>query len=198
VFPDGVRPATVVIFGEKIAQVIESSAGPPQLPANLPIEDFVRRFGQLRIGLDGDHEPRPYLVTPYFEANAKVSPDGKWASYESDESGRPEVYVQSFPVAGSKYQVTTRGGFNFEWSRDGRSLYFGSLSDTDAIFAVDVLPGPQFRLGSPRVVGRVPKTTFDADVTRNQDRLLSLVPSSPVPPGTITIVENWPSLLDRR
>jgi Tol biopolymer transport system component len=148
--------------------------------------------------LDGDHQPKPYLVTPYFEHNAKVSPDGKWASYESDESGRPEVYVQSFPVAGSKYQVTTRGGFNYRWSRNGRSLYFGSLSDTDAIFAVDVLPGPQFRLGPPHAIGRVPKTTFDAAMTRNEDRLLVLMPSRPLPPGTITVVENWPSLLPKK
>jgi serine/threonine protein kinase/Tol biopolymer transport system component len=148
--------------------------------------------------LDGDQKPRPYLVTPYYEENAKISPDGKWASYESDESGRTEVYVQSFPDAGSKYQVTTRGGFNYGWDMDGRAIYFGIPGDPESIFGADILLGPQFRLGPPRRVGRLPKTTFDADVTRKRDRLLVLMPSRPLPPGTITIVENWTSLLAKK
>jgi len=147
--------------------------------------------------LDGDHKPRPYLVTPYLEGNAKVSPDGNWASYESDESGRTEVYVQKFPEGGSKYQVTMRGGVKISWSRDGRRIFLGSPGDTEALFAAEILPGSQFRLGPPRQVGRVPKTTFDADVTRRQDKLLVLMPSRPLPPGTITIVEHWPSLLPK-
>ncbi len=145
--------------------------------------------------LDGDHTPKPYLVTQYFEERAKVSPDGKWCSYESDESGRTEVYVQSFPNAGSKYQVTTRGGFNHGWSRDGKSVYFGMPSDPATIYAADVLPGPQFRLSAPRALGHLPETVFDGDLTRNEDRALVLMPSKPLPPGSITIVQNWPSLI---
>jgi Tol biopolymer transport system component len=148
--------------------------------------------------LDGDQKLRPYLVTPYYEENAKISPDGKWATYESDESGRPEVYVQSFPAAGAKYQVTTRGGFNLGWSADGRSIYFGMPSTPDVVYAADVLPGAEFRLGSPRRAVRLPKDTFDGEVTSDKKRMLVLLPSRPLTPGTITIVENWPSLLARK
>jgi hypothetical protein len=90
-----------------------------------------------------------------------------------------------------------RGGVKISWSRDGRRIFLGSPGDTEAIFAAEILPGSQFRLGPPRQVGRVPKTTFDADVTRRQDKLLVLMPSRPLPPGTITIVEHWPSLLPK-
>ena len=148
--------------------------------------------------LDGDHTPKPYLVTPYFEERGVVSPDGRWMVYDSDESGQTEVYVQSFPDAGAKYQVTTRGGFNRGWSSDGRRLYFGEDSDVFVTKAADVLPGPQFRLGSPRTVARVPKTVFDSGIARDESKLLLLMPTGPLPPQTITIVENWPSLLVKK
>jgi hypothetical protein len=161
-------------------------------------QEAATRWDLWILPLDGDHKPRPYLVTPYQEGGGAVSPDGRWLSYTSDESGRPEVYVQGFPEAGSKYQVTTRGGFNVGWSGDGRSICFFDASDPEHILAADVLPGPQFRISPPRTLARLPKDTFDADATRAQDRLLVLLPSKPLPPGTITVVENWPSLLVKR
>ena len=148
--------------------------------------------------LDGDHRPRPYLVTPYYEAEGRVSPDGRWMVYDSDESGQTEVYVQSFPEAGAKYQVTTRGGFNRGWSSDGRRLYFAENSDPAVTKAADVLPGPQFRLGPPRRISRVPKTVFDFSAARGEEKLLLLMPTGPIPPQTITIVQNWPSLLVKK
>jgi dipeptidyl aminopeptidase/acylaminoacyl peptidase len=57
----------------------------------------------------GDRTPKPYLQTPFDEINARISPDGRWLAYVSDESGRSEVYVQSFPTAGNRYQITTQG-----------------------------------------------------------------------------------------
>ena len=59
--------------------------------------------------LEGDRQPRPYLRKPANEFRAAVSPDGRWLSYNSDESGRTEGYVQSFPAPGRRYQVTTDG-----------------------------------------------------------------------------------------
>ena len=148
--------------------------------------------------LDGEHKPIPYLVTPYYEDGSRVSPDGRWMVYNSDESGQTEAYVQSFPKGGAKYQVTTRGGFNRRWSRDGRRLYFSEVRDPGAILGAEVLPGPQFRLGPARVVGRVPDTVFDVAAARGEDRLLLLIPARPLPPQTVTIVQNWPSLLVKR
>ena len=82
--------------------------------------------------------------------------------YAPNESGQTEVYVQSFPEGGSKYQVTTRGGFNRGWSSDGRQLYFGQANENSDLYVADVLPGPQFRLGPPRRIARAfPETVFD-------------------------------------
>ncbi len=145
--------------------------------------------------LDGDHTPRPYLVTPYFENNARVSPDGRWMQYASDESGRFEVYVQAFPNGGGKYQVTTRGGFSGGWSADARQLRFAYAGDNKTAYAADVLPGPQFRLGPARVRARFPDNFFDAGFPRAGDRMMLLVPARPLPPQSITIVQNWPALL---
>jgi serine/threonine-protein kinase len=68
--------------------------------------------------------PRPYLDTPTSEAAARCSPDGRWVAYQSGESGRTEVFVQSFPVPGRKLLVSADGGANPVWGRDGRTLYY--------------------------------------------------------------------------
>src|SRR5262249_37571212 len=60
--------------------------------------------------LDGDRAPLPFATTRYDETNAQFSPDGHWIAYQSNESGRAEIYVQAFPSNGSKLQVSTDGG----------------------------------------------------------------------------------------
>ena len=147
--------------------------------------------------LDGDRKPRPYLVTPYWEDRGAVSPDGRWMVYDSDESGRTEAYVQAFPDGGAKYQVTTRGGFNLGWSSDGRRLFFGDANERGRFYSAEVLPGPQFRLGPARLTVRVPEAAFAADLARGNSRLLMLIPPGELPPQTIAVVQNWPSLLKK-
>ncbi len=145
--------------------------------------------------LDGDEKPRPYLATTFYEEDGQVSRDGKWMVYDSAESGRLEVYVQSFPEPGAKYQVTTRGGFNRGWSYDGRYLFYGQPSDGTVTWAAEILPGSEFRLGPPRRFSKVSANVFDAALASTQDKMLTLQPVGTLPPQTITIVENWPSLL---
>jgi eukaryotic-like serine/threonine-protein kinase len=67
----------------------------------------------------GDQKPFAYLNGEYNEQNAKVSPNGQWLAYASDESKRFEVYVQTFPEHGGKWHVSTNGGNFHVWSRDG-------------------------------------------------------------------------------
>jgi Tol biopolymer transport system component len=66
----------------------------------------------------------PFLQTQFNERCSRLSPDGKWLAYVSNETGRAEIYVQSFPEAGSKLQVSTSGADQPIWSRDGRKLFF--------------------------------------------------------------------------
>jgi dipeptidyl aminopeptidase/acylaminoacyl peptidase len=85
--------------------------------------------------------PRPYLATPAREAGARVSPDGRWVAYTSNETGRDEVYVQSFPVPGRKTLVSPSGGMHPVWRGDGRELFYWQ---GDLLVAVEVAPaGPR-------------------------------------------------------
>jgi Tol biopolymer transport system component/tRNA A-37 threonylcarbamoyl transferase component Bud32 len=147
--------------------------------------------------LEGDHKLIPYLVTPFVEVGASLSPDGKWLMYESDESGRSEVYVQSFPAPGHKYQVTTRGAVVRGWSRDGKIIGYAMLDELGKVYVADVFPGPEFRVGPGRVAADIPEAAFDAAVTSDQKRLLLLMPTRPVS-ETVAIIQNWTALLGRK
>jgi len=69
-------------------------------------------------------KPQLVLQTPADEIQGRFSPDGKWIAYVSNESGTYQVYVQSFPASGTKYQISTTGGFQPRWGRDGKELFF--------------------------------------------------------------------------
>src|SRR3972149_6177392 len=81
------------------------------------------RGGVWVLPLEGeDREPKPFLNTPFLEIRARFSPDGRWVAYESEESGRGEIYVGSFSGTGGKWQISTSGGTEPQWSRDGRGV----------------------------------------------------------------------------
>ena len=96
-------------------------------------------------------QPHPYLATAATEQAARVSPDGRWVAYTSNETGRDEVYVQSFPTAGQKTLISSRGGVHPMWRRDGRELYYWQ---EDQLIAATIGAGAA---GEPPVVrGRTP------------------------------------------
>jgi eukaryotic-like serine/threonine-protein kinase len=101
----------------------------------------------------GDKKPYEYLRTPFFESQARFSPDGRWVAYTSNESGRPEVYVQSFPQTDSKWQISTDGGFQPQWRADGKELFYSSLAVNEQFMVVDILTKPSdsvFKADIPR------------------------------------------------
>jgi dipeptidyl aminopeptidase/acylaminoacyl peptidase len=100
--------------------------------------------------------PVPFLLTPFDERTPRFSPDGKWLAYVSDESGRNDVYVQPFPGPGAKWLVSTDGGIDPVWSKDGRELFF---RHGDELMAVSVATAREFSAGRPR---RLFETRFDA------------------------------------
>ena len=89
--------------------------------------------------MTGDRTPFPYLVTEFEEAHAQFSPDGHWVAYASTEGGRAEVYVQSFPIGGGKWQVSTLGGDQPMWRRDGKELFY--VSPDNSLMSVSVSAG---------------------------------------------------------
>lgn len=94
----------------------------------------------------------PFMRTPYNEGGARVSPDGRWLAYFSDESGEFEVYVQSFPKPSQKQKISRDGGGYPIWSRDGRELFFRTA---DGVYAVPVTTGETFKAGPPELLFKV-------------------------------------------
>jgi len=98
--------------------------------------------------LDGARKAEPFASTRFGESSASFSPDGRWLAYDSNESGRQEVYVRPFPARGGKWQVSDGGGAYPKWSRDGRELYY--RVDEGLMVATIETVGETFRAGKPR------------------------------------------------
>jgi serine/threonine-protein kinase len=101
------------------------------------------------MNLNGDRSVRPLIHGPANELWAEVSPDGRWVAYDSDESGQFEVYVRPFPDAygGGRWQLSSSGGRQPVWSRDGRELFYRDFAG--AMISVPVRPGSRFSAGRP-------------------------------------------------
>jgi serine/threonine-protein kinase len=97
--------------------------------------------------LDGNNRPRRVAQTPFGEGSTKFAPDGRWVAYSSDESGRPEVYVQAFPGPGPKVQISNGGGFDPVWRRSGGELYYRTQGK---MMVVSVTTSPQFKASAPK------------------------------------------------
>jgi eukaryotic-like serine/threonine-protein kinase len=149
-----------------------------------------------------DHSKQPFLVTRATEGAARFSPDGRWIAYVSDESGKPEVYVQPFPASGGKWQVSTDGGTEPVWNRNGRELFYRS---GDRMMAVDVVTEPTFSSGRPRMLfegkyvgSPFPLTGFAYDVSSDGQRFLMIEETGGTTPSQINVVLNWAEELKRR
>ena len=93
-----------------------------------------------------DRKTQPFLRTPFYEVAPRFSPDGRWVAYLSDESGRPEVYVQPYPGPGGKSQISTDGGTEPVWNPNGRELFYRS---GNKMMAVTITTKPDFAAGRP-------------------------------------------------
>jgi Tol biopolymer transport system component len=141
--------------------------------------------------LEGDRKPRVFqrnVSEPHF------SPDGRWVAYVSSESGRSEVYVRPFQGSGAKTQVSTDGGAEAVWSRNGRELFYVNGDNT---VAVDVQTNPAFSAGSPHVLfaGRYqasPNGVSGYDISLDAKRFLKIQPTNPELAGSqINVVIGW-------
>jgi hypothetical protein len=100
---------------------------------------------------DGGSKPFPVVQTPFEERDGQFSPDSNWIAYQSNESGRFEIYVQPFPPAGSRTQITSNGGAQVRWRRDGKELFYVALDDR--LMAVPIRissDGKAIDAGAPR------------------------------------------------
>ncbi|HEX5216400.1 MAG TPA: hypothetical protein VFV98_13130, partial [Vicinamibacterales bacterium] len=95
----------------------------------------------------GEQPPRPILQTTFAETHARISPDGRWLAYDSNESGRPEVYVTAFPQPGAKWPISVDGGAWPVWRADSRELYYRAPGGR--LMAVGITAEREFKAGLP-------------------------------------------------
>jgi hypothetical protein len=149
--------------------------------------------------LDGDRKPRPFLNTPAHENAPAFSPNGRWLAYESDESGQRDVYVRPFPGPGARVQVSSGGGVEPIWGRNGRELFFRS---DDRMMVVSIRTDPIFAVGSQQALfaGRYLFGDFGPayDVSADGQRLLMVKPVPPQVPTQLHVAFNWLDDLARR
>src|SRR5437870_6806636 len=100
--------------------------------------------------MSGDKKPFPFLKTPFEEGDGQFSPDGKWIGYQSNESGRFEIYVQPFPGPGEKFQVSNNGGAQPRWNKNGKEIFYVSLDSKMMATPVKLSPdGQSMETGTP-------------------------------------------------
>ena len=142
--------------------------------------------------LQGDgqgRKPIPWIQSAFGVKDARFSPDGRWVAYTSDESGRDEVFIQAFPAAEGKWQISTAGGSRPSWRADGRELFF--VSSGDRLMAADVSSTAALvKAGDPMELLRLSPGAGYA-VSPDGRRLLVQHPVQEAAPDVIHVVLNW-------
>ncbi len=155
--------------------------------------------------LDGKSQPYPVLADPADERYGQLSPDGRWLAYVSNESQAYQVYVQSFPISGTKQQISIPSGGGFEplWSRDGKELFY--LSADNTLMAVDVTSSATtFDAGPPKPLfqTRIRLLEIQAGarhygVSRDGKHFLVANATDEARSTPITVVLNWMTALGK-
>jgi hypothetical protein len=100
--------------------------------------------------MTGERKPFPVLQTRFDEIEGQFSPDGRWLTYASNESGRYEIYVQTFPETGGKWQISVAGGLQPRWRRDGQELFYLAPDNRLMAAPIRVAPGTKaLEAGAP-------------------------------------------------
>jgi eukaryotic-like serine/threonine-protein kinase len=142
--------------------------------------------------LDGDRKPIPFLKTQFFEGFGQFSPDGRWVAYQSDESGKYEVYVAAFPGPVRKWQISTAGGINPRWRRDGTEIFYFAPDNKLMAAAVNG-QGVSFEVGTvkPLFQTRTTGAFNEYDVAPDGQRFLINTLPEQTSSAPLTVVLNW-------
>jgi Tol biopolymer transport system component len=145
----------------------------------------------------GERQPnKAFLKTQFNEHSGSFSPDGRWIAYASNESGREEIYVVPYPGPGGRWQVSTDGGAEPVWSRDGKELFY---RNADKMMVVLVGMRPTFSVSTPKQLFEAPFVTehrndVNYDVSPDGQRFLMIKAAdgtNRASANEIILVENW-------
>jgi serine/threonine-protein kinase len=172
----------------------------------LVFREDVRATGQdLKVlTLQGERRAEPLVQTAFNELNAEISPDGRWLAYDSNESGREEIYVRPFPDANSgRWQISTGGGRTPLWARSGKELFYRAPDGAVMGVAVEVAGGASVRVGTPTklvegpylggTAGTTAGRTYDVSPDGRRFLMVKEAASTDATsaPREIVVVQNW-------
>jgi eukaryotic-like serine/threonine-protein kinase len=149
------------------------------------------------VSLSGDRTPYPVVQTEHGEREGRFSPDVRWMAYDSTESGKAR-WIQPFPPTGSKWQISTSGGFSPMWRGDGKELYF--IAANGKLMSVALRTDPTLEYDAPKALFQ---TMFREGaygsyaVSRDGRRFLINVPPQAGDVTPITVVLNWTAALKK-
>jgi eukaryotic-like serine/threonine-protein kinase len=181
-----------------------------QFPISFSPDGQLLAFSELNpnTGMDiwilrlNDRKAEPFIQEPGNQTEAAFSPNGRWLAYSSDESGRPEIYVQPYPGPGGRWQISTDGGGEPVWNPNGRELFYRTR---DKMMAVDVATQPSFLAGKPRMLfssglyQSSPNGFHFYDVSPDGQRFLMIKQSEEAAALTqIVVVQNWSEELKQK
>jgi Tol biopolymer transport system component len=143
--------------------------------------------------MSGDHTPVPLVRSDYGARGGRLSPDGRWLAFEAEETGQPEIYVQGFPVAGTRVRVSEAGGQFPMWSRDGHELYYWNRGQ---MLAAQLRPGTDMMVAGRSVLFDLPipngSLFAQYDVLPDGRFVVSTVPAAS---SRIAVTTNFQALL---
>ncbi len=139
-----------------------------------------------------DRPPKPYLTAEWNEGQLSISPNGDFAAYESDESGREEIYVRRFPEPLDQRRISQDGGREPRWAPDGANVYYWSLNG-DTLFAAPFRPGQVTSRRAAAVVAVIPQRAGSWDVDRTSRRAVvtQAVAEAEETTSEIVVIVNW-------
>jgi eukaryotic-like serine/threonine-protein kinase len=157
-----------------------------------------RRWDIQLLPMQGEPKPVDYLVTEASERQPAFSPDGRFVAYTSNENGRSEIYVQTLPASGGKWQISNGGGREPQWRADGKELFYNGLADE--IFATPVGLSPKFEPGVPKLLFRRALDTTGIErnrwvAARDGERFLLNAAHESAGSPPFSVVLNWPQTL---
>ena len=192
------EPREVVKFEKRVLGALLLAVSPDgKYLAYSAIVDPPRGTDIYTVALSGERKPQPFLNTLANETAPTFSPDGKWLAYESNGSGRNEVYITPFPGGGAQNQVSTNGGERPLWRRDGKEIYY---REGLTVMAVEVrtkadslelsTPAPLFEVAAGNLNGRYYDVAPDGRFLANTSPLAAKAQS-------FSLVVNWPARLKK-
>jgi len=145
---------------------------------------------------EGDRRPIPFLRAAYGVSHGQFSPDGKWVAYASNESGHWEIVVAPYPGSGRNWRVSTAGGTEPRWRRDGRELFY--LAPDGKLMAVGVKEGPDFEANAAQPLFEIRRPDlisstdfYSYDVSPDGERFIVNMVEAETSPPSLTLVVNW-------